>query len=53
MTVASLIEPIESQLGKDYCTELHPTLKQAIASGSMLTAVKRAMAVPRSDHIRR
>ncbi len=48
MTVGTLIdEQIESQLAKDYCTELHPHLKQAIASGSMLTAVKRAIAVPR------
>jgi SAM-dependent methyltransferase len=48
MTVATFIDDtIEAQLGKDYCTELHPNLKQAIASGSMLTAVKRAITVPR------
>ena len=49
VTVGALIqEQIESQLGQEHCTELHSALKQAIASGSMLTAVKRAKAVTRS-----
>ena len=49
VTVGALIqEQIESQLGQEHCTELHSALKQAIASGSMLTAVKRAMAMTRS-----
>ena len=44
MAVGILIkDQLEVQLGRDYCLELHPELKKAIASGSMMTAVKRAV----------
>ena len=49
MTVGSLIrDPIEAQLARDYCTALPAAWQQRIASGSMLTAVKRAVPVPGS-----
>lgn len=49
MTVGSLInDPIEAQLARDYCTELPPLWRQRIASGSMMTAVKRAGPIPGS-----
>jgi SAM-dependent methyltransferase len=49
MTVGDLIrQDIESQLDRDYCVELRSEAKPAIAAGSLMTAVKRAGAVPGS-----
>jgi SAM-dependent methyltransferase len=46
MTVGNLIkDDIESQLDRDYCVELRSEAKKAIASGSMMTAVKRAVSI--------
>ncbi|HQT79083.1 MAG: hypothetical protein B7Z80_22815 [Rhodospirillales bacterium 20-64-7] len=42
LTVGALIETSpDEQMHRDYCTELHPELKKAIAAGSLITAVKR------------
>lgn len=49
MTVGSLIrDPLAAQLARDYCTDLPAVWQQRIASGSMMTAVKRAVPVPGS-----
>jgi SAM-dependent methyltransferase len=42
MTVGELITArLDDQLPRDYCTELHPDLKRAIGSGSMVVGTKR------------
>jgi hypothetical protein len=46
--MALIEDPLEVQLEQDWCKELHPELKRAIASGSMMTGVKRAVSVPGS-----
>ncbi len=49
MAIGNLIKnPIETQLEQDYCVELSPDLKKVIASGSMVTGVKRPGPVPTS-----
>jgi SAM-dependent methyltransferase len=49
MSLGTMIDDaLETQLERDYCLNLHPEMKRVIASGSLMTGVRRPMAVPSS-----